>query len=173
MYSSSAAVQFLCIAEIFGVRLVQYYNEEGYTCSLSTVKTSARVIAIAKLTLEPLVHVVYSIGASTRNKAAHRIQYVALALIASTCMTITFQICSKSMYLPNCLDYLFSTVPLESAVSEIAGRTHVSAVSIFGFLETLRCGTTYPWEGNMPASLKREKHFVATSKTWCLEPFHW
>ena len=152
VYGSSAGVLFICIAEIFGLHLIKYYNEDGFTCSLSSVNMLVRAIAMAKLTLEPLAHIVYSFGASARSKLAYCIRYVVLALVASICITILFHMCSQSLHRPNSYGYLFPGVPLGSVVSETAEISHVLAVSIFGLLEPLRYGSIYPRQRNMSVS---------------------
>ena len=144
VYGSSAVVLFIYIAGICGVRFIKYYDEVGCICSLSSVKMSARAIAIAKLILEPLVHIVYSPEASTKSKVVYRIQYALLALTAGLCFILLLLMGSKSMYRPNSLSYLFWRVPPQEAVTEITKVRHVLAVSVFGLLEPLRSGSTYP-----------------------------
>ncbi len=136
VYGSSAVVLCIHLAEICRIFSIKYYIVEGYTCSLSSVQMSARAIAIAKLILEPLVHIVYSLGASTKSKVVHRIRYAVLALIAGSCITILFLMGSKSVYRPNSVSYLFWRVPLEDAVSEIVEVSHA-------LTEPLRLGSFY------------------------------
>ncbi len=143
VYGCSFAVPLIYIAETLGTLDINYYNFDVSPCTRSSVDTSARVIAIAKLILEPLVYIVYSFGASTRSKVVYRIRYVVLALIAGLCVTITFLMTSKRLHRPDFRGYLFSGVTL-GVVTQITEISHVLTVSIFGLLEPLRYGSIYP-----------------------------
>ncbi len=139
-YGSSFAVQFICITDTF--RQIDFRSRGGPSiCFLPSIDTWTRAIAISKLTLEPLAHIVYYFGASTTNKVAYRIRYVVLALIAGVCMTIMFLMGSKGVYSPNGEGFLVLGVPLWSTVWKFTEITHAFAVSMFGLLEPLRNGS--------------------------------
>ncbi len=140
VYGSSFAVLFICITDTF--RQIDFRSRGGPSiCFLPSIDTWTRAIAISKLTLEPLAHIVYSLGASTTNKVAYRIRYAVLALIAGVCVTIFFLMGSKSLYSPNGEGFLVLGVPLWSTVWKFTEITHAFTVSMYGLLEPLRNGS--------------------------------
>ncbi len=146
VYVSSVAVLTICIFEMYGVRFINYLEDPCSLCTLSVADTSARVIEIVKLSLEPLVYIVYSVGASTRSRIVYLIRYIVLALIAWLCVTITVLTNSKSLSRPHGLSFLVWGVPL--VTRELTELAHVLAVSIFGLLEPLRYGSIYPQQAD-------------------------
>ena len=143
VYGSSLAVQIISIASILGLLEPDYQEEDQALCFIRSVDVSTRTISISKLVLEPLAIILYSFGASTKNKPLLRIRYAVLALIAGGCVAIMIMMDSKSLYRPSSAGFLVWRVPLWSSVSEYAEITHAFAVSLFGLLEPLRNGSFY------------------------------
>ncbi len=144
VYGSSFIIQLLSFAEIYGLSIINFDYEQGPSiCSLPSVDVSTRAIAIAKLTFEPLAHIVYSFGSSTRNKVVHCIRYVVLAFMALSCIALLFLMQLKSFYRHYNEVFLVWRVPLWSTVSRFTEISHALVISMFGLLEPLRNGSIY------------------------------
>ncbi len=161
-YGSSVAVLFLCIAEFFAARLHNHIDEQGYMCNVFVADSSTRAVASLKLTLEPLVLMVYSFGTSTGDKVAYYVRYVALALIVVLCVSVTFFGGSRGPYPRKATVLLFGGVPLE--IIGFTELTHVLAVGVLELIEPLRYGSIYPQQGGMSVSVSKKEYFTTRRK---------
>ncbi len=128
---SSVAVQLFHIADAFG-KLASKNQDEQFICSFPSVDLATRAISISKLTLETLTHIVYSFGASTRNKVLYCIRNTVLALTAVSCVTILFLMQLKRKYRPNYEGFLVWTIPLWSTVGDVIEVSHAFVIFTFG-----------------------------------------
>ena len=142
VYGSSFAVLLICLIDASG--LIKLSNREGLSlCFIPVVNIWTKVIGISKLTLEPLVYVVYSFGASQRSKVVYHIRYAVLAVITVYCITAMFLMSLDNVYQPYDEGFLFRRVPIWSVTSEVTEISHVLVVCMLGLLEPLRYGSMY------------------------------
>ena len=140
VYGYCAILLSLCSLEIFGIVIPDHTSINSIRggppiCSLPSIGAWTRALGIAKLTFEPVVYAVYSVGPSSKSQAANFIRYFALVLIYGFYCFIASR--AGSLYQLTSESYLVWRVPLSGTVLPYTAVNHVMVVSCFGFLEAI------------------------------------